>query len=468
MSTIAAVTEAGLDQTHGVELTPKNTRTLRSHEKGLREAATTSSSPATAAEPDHQQYDTGPPPDGGLTAWSQVLAVHLGGAITWGYGVGFSVFQLYYRETALPMLSASQISWIGSIQIFLAWTISMAAGRLGDMGYVRVCYGVGGILTVTGMMLTSICTEYWHFLLCQGVLNGIGSGILFLPAAANVGTYFQRNRNIAMALGSVGTSLGGVLFPAIVQYLTPRVGFGWSVRVCGFVSLAMNLCGLAVLRQRNLFKTPRPMVDWTAFKNQRFSAYCAAVFLMHFSLIPVMFYINSFARETIGIASLEAINFVLIANGAAAFARPVVGIVADRVLGAPNTYVCCALGFSALAYGWIGVQTRADMYGFAVVLGVVNGGCQGIFPGATSTLISEESGDLSKMGTWMGMVFAVCGVASLAGPPIIGAIIGSSGGRYIWAQVVLGSLLFASAGMLFLAPRVKGRAEKEDAIETSS
>ena len=121
----------------------------------------------------------------------------------------------------------------------------------------------------------------------------MGSGLLFLPSAANVGTYFYRNRNIAMAMGSVGTSVGGVIFPAIVQYLIPKVGFGWSMRVCGFVCLAMNLYGLAAIRQRNLAKTPRPLVDLGAFRNRRFSKYCAAVFLVHFCLFPVMFYVST-------------------------------------------------------------------------------------------------------------------------------------------------------------------------------
>lgn len=294
MSTLATVAEAdtGLDIKHDSSHT--NNITSQEHTSDTAKIPTSSQIPPSSL-PHDILYDTSPPPDGGLLAWSQVLAHNLGGTITWGYGVGFSVFQLYYRETALPSLSASQISWIGSVQLLLGWAVSMPAGRLGDMGYVRTCYAAGGAFVVAGMMLTSICTEYWHFLLCQGVLNGVGSGILFLPAAANVGTYFQRNRNIAMAVGSTGTSLGGVLFPAIVQYLTPRIGFGWSMRVCGFVSMAMCLCGLAVLRQRNLYKTPRPLVDWTAFRNRRFSAYCAAVFLVHFALFPVMFYVSPFS-----------------------------------------------------------------------------------------------------------------------------------------------------------------------------
>lgn len=287
MSNLGAAAEAGAD-------TPSSSMQARytaseSDEKTTQPELVPTTTASSASAP---QYDSSPPPDGGITAWSQVLAAHLACVNTWGYSVGFAVFQLYYRETALPQLPASSISWIGSVQLLLAWTLSMVSGRVADMGYIRHLYFTGSMLVALGMLLTSICTEYWQFMLCQGVLNGVGAGLLFLPASANVGTYFRRNRGLAMATASTGASVGAVAYPAIVQYLTPRIGFGWSVRVCGFVSLALSACGLAVLRQRNLYRTPRPMVDFGAFRSTAFSAFCIAVFLLHFCLFPVMFYVS--------------------------------------------------------------------------------------------------------------------------------------------------------------------------------
>ena len=61
--------------------------------------------------------EPGPPPDGGTRAWFQVIAGHLVNTLTWGYVTSYGVFQTYYVQEL--SYSASDISWIGSIQIFL-------------------------------------------------------------------------------------------------------------------------------------------------------------------------------------------------------------------------------------------------------------------------------------------------------------------------------------------------------------
>src|SRR4051812_35815828 len=59
------------------------------------------------------------PLDGGLVAWAQVAAGCIANMMAWGYPATFGVFQLYYRDTlGLP---EAQISWIGSVQTFLAF-----------------------------------------------------------------------------------------------------------------------------------------------------------------------------------------------------------------------------------------------------------------------------------------------------------------------------------------------------------
>lgn len=93
------------------------------------------------------------------------------------------------------------------------------------------------------------------------------------------------------------------------------------------------------------------------------------------------------------------------------------------------------------------------MYGFAVVFGVANGMVQGIFPGALSSLTKDPS----KAGTRFGMVCTVLAFATLAGPPTAGAIIDSSGGRYLGAQIWGGSIVMLSVAMTMVAKwKIKG------------
>ncbi|TGO25561.1 hypothetical protein BPAE_0077g00070 [Botrytis paeoniae] len=60
-------------------------------------------------------------------------------------------------------------------------------------------------------MLTSISSEYWHFILAQGVMFGIGSGFLFIPSIAVLPTYFDKKQALALRVAVSGSVIGGVV-----------------------------------------------------------------------------------------------------------------------------------------------------------------------------------------------------------------------------------------------------------------
>jgi MFS family permease len=102
----------------------------------------------------------------------------------------YGVFQTFYQSHLLQHESASNISWVGSIQAFLLFLGGAVVGPFFDLGYLRLLLSLGTFITVFGMMMTSICSTYWQFLLAQGVTVGIGFGCLFLPSVAIVSQYF--------------------------------------------------------------------------------------------------------------------------------------------------------------------------------------------------------------------------------------------------------------------------------------
>ncbi|KAI1766350.1 MFS general substrate transporter [Hypoxylon sp. FL1150] len=390
-----------------------------------------------------------PPPDGGLVAWSQIVPGHIANMMSWGYATGFAVFQLYYKETY--HFSASHISWVGSTQIFLCFLVGTVAGRLSDAGYARVLYGAGAAVTIFGMFMTSLINgTYWQILLVQGFCNGIGGGLMFMPAMANVTTYFKRKRGLAIALNGCGSSTGAILYPAIVQFLTPQIGFPWAVRVCGFISMFLAIAGFFILKPRKLHRLPAPIVDLTAFKNAPYTVFCGGAFLIYFCVFTMLIYINSFAREVIGLSQLESINFVLITNAVAIPARPIFGYVADAYLGPVNTFGISCIGLGVMGFGWMGVHSRGDMYAYSVVMGFVNGAAQSMFASAISSYVQ----DVRKMGTWIGMVYGLCGFATLAGPPTMGAIIDACDGKYIWAQLWAGLTISLGGTLILLSSRL--------------
>lgn len=62
------------------------------------------------------------------------------------------------------------------------------AGHYFDSYGPRYVLLVGSILQVFGMMMISISSNYWHFILAQGVLTGIGGSLIFNPAIASIMT----------------------------------------------------------------------------------------------------------------------------------------------------------------------------------------------------------------------------------------------------------------------------------------
>ena len=118
------------------------------------------------------------------------------------------VFQAYYEEDLLQNESASRISWIGSLQLCLFIAGTIVVGPMYDVGLLQPLLLVGSFLTVFGMMMTSICKQYWEFMLAQGVCMGLGMTCLFVPSIALIPTYFVKKRGLAAGISATGSSIG--------------------------------------------------------------------------------------------------------------------------------------------------------------------------------------------------------------------------------------------------------------------
>lgn len=229
------------------------------------------------------------PPDGGFTAWSQVVSSHLISAMTWGYAGSFGVFQLHYEQTL--HLPSSQISWIGSVQVFLTFGLCAISGRLSDAGYSRPVLITGCVLIVLGTFMTSLARTYWQIFLAQGICTGIGLGIAFMPAVSVCSSYFKKNRSFALTLGTIGTSIGGTVFPATIQYATPHIGFPWAVRCAAFIAMVFSITA-CVLFKPYLPARKGALVEWAAFKEMPYLFFSLGAFLNFYAMYFGSFYVR--------------------------------------------------------------------------------------------------------------------------------------------------------------------------------
>lgn len=123
----------------------------------------------------------------------------------------YGVFQTYYQTELLRDQTPSNIAWIGSIQAFLLLFVGALTGPLYDYGYFRHLIAVGTFLMVFGMMMVSLCTQYWQFVLAQGILVGLGGGCLFVPSVAILPTYFSTRVSFTIGIAGSGSGLGKLL-----------------------------------------------------------------------------------------------------------------------------------------------------------------------------------------------------------------------------------------------------------------
>ena len=393
--------------------------------------------------------DPGPPPDGGLDGWTQALMTHLVILNTWGYISSFGVFQTYYVEALHH--PPSDISWIGSLQIFLLFFVGAFSGRATDYGLFRPTLFLGSLLQLIGVFMTSLSTKYWQILLAQGICTGLGNGLVFCPSLSLLSTYFSKKRSLAIGIGASGTAPGGLIFPVIVQQLLPKIGFAWSVRVIGFVMLALQAVTLAFHKPRLPPRKTGAIVEWKAFTELPYTLFTIGMFLVFWGIYFAFYYIGSFGRDILGVTQADSINNLLILNGVGLFGRLIPAHLADRFFGPLNTLIPFAFVTGLLLYCWAAVESKGGLIGFAVVYGLFAAGIQSLFPATLSSLTT----DLRKAGVRMGMVFSVISFACLTGTPISGALIQRKHGGYLYAQVFAGTVLMAGCATLVAARVVK-------------
>ncbi|KAJ5300717.1 uncharacterized protein N7443_005719 [Penicillium atrosanguineum] len=363
-----------------------------------------------------------PPPDGGFHAWAQVVSGHLVVALTWGYAASFGVFQSHYEST-LPQ-SPSDISWIGGFQVFCLLFISALSGRATDAGMARLVVGVGAVLLVLGTFLTSLATEYWQIFLAQGLCIGIGQGLMWLPSVTLISTYFVRLRVFAVTAAATGTSTGGIIFPAMIQYLTPKIGFPWAIRCMGFVVLIMVTITLALLRPRLPPRKSGPLVEWSAFKEPAYMLFTLGVFLLYWSLYFTFFYIQVYATEVLGLSQKAGVNLIIVTNALGIPIRAPLGYLADRYIGPLNCLIPWVTLCGILIFCWAAVHTVAELYVFAVFYGLASAAAMALFAGTVPSLTK----DLNKIGTRVGMALSIISFGPLTGPSVAGALIARTGG----------------------------------------
>ncbi|KAJ7504172.1 major facilitator superfamily domain-containing protein [Mycena galericulata] len=388
-------------------------------------------------------------PDGGFRAYLVVAGTVAGTMSTFGYVNSWGVFQAYYEENILKDVPPSNIAWIGSIQYSLVFLPGLLTGRLFDLGYFKLPFLAASTLLVLSTFLVAQCTQYWHFLLCQGIVTGLSCGMIFGPNMGIIGHWFRRKRGLAMGISAMGSSIGGTIFPIATHKLIPLVGFPWTMRICAFILIfTLGFANLTLARRLPPKNVKGGLFNLQAFKSLAYTLYCLSGLVAFLGLYTVLTYIDVSA-VTVGVSPNFSFYLISIANGCSLFGRLVGGIVSDKI-GPLNVLIPMTFIAAGMTFAWPYARTESALIAIAALYGVVSGSYVSTFPLPVFAL-----GDVADVGRRTGMALTVAALGALAGPPISGAINTATGGfkavgYYAGGTIVLAVLLMVGTRQLRL------------------
>lgn len=238
-------------------------------------------------------------PDGGLTAWLVVFGGWCGLFCTFGFINCIGVFQEYYLRGPLADYSASTVSWITSMEVWGLVFFGLIFGRVFDVYGPRWMLLIGTVVYIFGLMMTSLCTEYYQFFLAQGVCAAIAASAVFNACMTSVFSWFFKKRAAALGIMVSGSSVGGVVMPIMIQQLIPKIGFPWTMRVVAFVYLGLLAMSCVTIKTR-LPPRPKPLViaDYLAgFKEPAFALTLAGNFLFFWGMFIPFNYVILQAQQ---------------------------------------------------------------------------------------------------------------------------------------------------------------------------
>ncbi|KAK0191452.1 major facilitator superfamily domain-containing protein [Armillaria mellea] len=392
-------------------------------------------------------------PDGGLRAWLIIGGTMCSAFATIGIVNTWGVFQEYYEETVLKDYNLSTIAWIGSVQYALIFMPGIVVGHLFDIGYFRVPFIASSILLAVSTFLIAECTQYWHFLLCQGFAVGLACGTIFSCVVGIIGHWFRQRQGIAMGLMTAAASIGSTVFP--IAHKRYRVcifsSFPWTMRVIAFILIfSMGIANLTMRRRLPPANSSGGILNPKAFTNTPYTLWCLSTFTAYLGMYTGLTYI-SVSATAYGVSPATVFYLVSIVNATSGIGRIVAGICADQfnaldVLG-PMTVIA-----GAATYAWPFARTLASMIVVAVIYEFSSGAY------VSSFLIPVfELGEINDVGRRTGMTMSIAAFGAVAGPPISGAIYTATGGLEAMGYYAGSAIMLAVILMYIVRHLVAGR-----------
>ncbi|CAE6457101.1 unnamed protein product [Rhizoctonia solani] len=368
--------------------------------------------------------------EGGFEGWKVVLGCALIAGPSIGWNLTWGVFQKYHAKHFLAGTPNATLSVVGSLQNALMMGLAFVSGKFGDRYGYKKFIAAGCIVVFIGQLLAAFSRNLWSVFLTQGVIQGVGCGLLLPMIFSLPSQWFKKRRGVTTGLVIAGSSFGGAVPALIIQAMLDRIGFRKTLLIYSFVQGVTMLAGFFLVKVRPTASkpaTPAREIQWFDKKYMRdpmFWSFWMALFFALFGYLSPFIFISVYTSEKIPNISAQLSNLPIpIMCFASAIGRTGAGYVADRI-GFMNAFILAITisGLSQLILWNVAAETYAGIMVFSVVFGFT-GPC---FMSLVTPIAASLYG-IDNLATLTGL-FNIANVPGLmSGPPIGGVILESAG-----------------------------------------
>ncbi|XP_018423858.1 PREDICTED: monocarboxylate transporter 14 [Nanorana parkeri] len=178
--------------------------------------------------------------DGGW-AWIVVLSSFLVHLLVMGSQMALGILNMEWLEEFNQ--SRGLTAWVSSLTMGITLIVGPFIGLFINTCGCRKTAMIGGFLTSLGWALSALATNVHFLFFTFGVMAGIGSGMVYLPAVVMVGQYFHKHRALAQGLSTTGTGFGTFLITVLLKYLCAEFGWRNAMIIQGAITLNLCVCG---------------------------------------------------------------------------------------------------------------------------------------------------------------------------------------------------------------------------------
>ncbi|PQE14723.1 monocarboxylate permease protein [Rutstroemia sp. NJR-2017a BBW] len=334
--------------------------------------------------------------------------------------------------------------------MFTFFVCSPIFGRMIDSYGPRLILVFGTIAHIFGLAMTSLTNKYYQVLLAQGIFSSIGASAIYNAGIVCVSIYFKANRAFALGIISSGSSLGGIVYPILMNNLILRIGFGWTIRGLSLLIFIVLLVANATIRSHPSYTPSSVRFSQFAapFREYTFNLVCLGSFLFCFGIFLPSNFITIQAKSY-GISPSTADYLIVALNAASLFGRILQGYIADYI-GCYNIVIITTSGSGVLVLTlWLLSVNEVQLFTFAVLYGLLANAFISLSPVLVAQIATS-----TEFGTRIGVQYGIISFAVLLGSPVGSQLIEICHKSFVGLQVFTGVTMLISS-CIFLIAKLK-------------